>query len=68
MSKIDRLLVLVLVLGIWALVLKPTETNAHHDYSTISCNWAFSSGSGSVGRRGHVEIDDVSGSVNCSLL
>ncbi len=68
MSHIDRLLVLVLALGVWVLVLKPVGTSAHHSGSIVDCSWSFSGGSGTVGRRGTVDIHDVQGSVNCHNL
>ena len=38
MYIIDRLVVVALLIGVWALVLKPSDTNAHHSGSSVSCH------------------------------
>jgi hypothetical protein len=63
MKTLDRLLILTLVVGVWALVLKPSNINAHDDrYLTCSI-----SGSASGYADGdYVEVDDFgSASVDC---
>jgi hypothetical protein len=44
MLKFDRIVIVVLALGVWALVLTPREIVAHHkdDYKSHSCDIAGS--------------------------
>mgnify|MGYP003648805754 FL=1 len=38
MWKIDKILLCALVIGVWALVLKPTATTAHDDGHSHACD------------------------------
>ena len=40
MRNFDRVVLVVLALGIWALVLKPTELTAHGDWHSHAGNYA----------------------------
>ena len=66
MKFFDRLVVVALLIGVWALVLKPGDTNAHHSGSSVSCylvGVAYGSVSGE-----DVEVYEFGGvSVDCSV-
>jgi len=55
MRSIDRVILIVLALGIWALVLKPTALVAHHSNGFHGCT-----GSGEVDS-GYVSVDGDTG-------
>jgi hypothetical protein len=38
MLKFDRIVLVVLALGVWALVLKPQELGAHHEDADHDCS------------------------------
>lgn len=71
MKTLDRVLILALAIGIWALVLTPGQPDAH---SGQDCYFQFSSGYGTVEDldvengelySGDVYIEDISGYVYC---
>ena len=63
MKNLDRILVLVLAVGVWALVLKPTSLTAHYDNSH-SC---FISGSASgYADDGFVTVDNWNTYIDCN--
>ncbi len=54
----DRIVLVVLALGVWALVLAPQEIGAHHKDAGHSCD-VGGSAHGQLESYGNVEIDDV---------
>lgn len=65
MNRFDRALLLVLVLGVWALVLKPRSPTAHDD-NIHSCSFSWSGGYGELEGGGEVYVHSGDGSVDCS--
>ena len=61
MKLIDRLCIIALVLGVWALVLKPESPTAH---SGQICTITSGEGFGEVNGR-EVYVYDITGSVMC---
>ena len=65
MYIIDRLVVVALLIGVWALVLKPRHTNAHQG-SSVSCHLvgvAYGAVSGT-----YVEVFEFGGvNVDCTV-
>ena len=64
MRSIDRVILIVLALGIWALVLKPTVLAAHHGGADHSCD-ASGDGYGEADG-GEVYVHTLNISVECS--
>ncbi len=64
MRSIDRAILIVLALGIWALVLKPTVLVAHHEDADHSCT-ASGDGYGDADG-GDVYVHSLNISVECS--
>ena len=80
MRNFDRIVLVVLALGIWALVLKPTELTAHGDWHTHDGDYAEESHDHSLSCRisgtavgyasgsGSVDVDDWGNvTVSCSV-
>ena len=77
MKYVDRILILFLALGIWALVLKPQEITAHSgQYCEIESGTGYGTGSGNgtgYEEDGYVEVEvevdveiySLSGEVYC---
>ena len=63
MNWIDRGLLLVLALGVWALVLKPSLPNAHED-DRHACDFEWGGGYGQV-TGGGVNLYTASADVEC---
>lgn len=64
MSWLDRGILIALVFGVWALVLKPIPPAAHSD-DLHNCSFAFGSGYGEVDGS-DVYIYSADGSVDCT--
>ena len=65
MNWFDRGILLVLELGVWALVLKPSSLTAHDDNSH-SCSFSWGGGYGELEGGGEVYVYSGDGSVDCS--
>ena len=69
MRMFDRIVLILLALGVWAFVLSPQITDAHHDDASHSCDVSGSAYGEieSLAAGGDVFVYDVSGiSVDCS--
>lgn len=64
MNWFDRGLLFVLVVGVWALVLKPNSLTAHDD-DLHSCSFSWDGGYGDLESGGTVFVHSGDGSVNC---
>ena len=64
MRSIDRVILIILALGIWVLVLKPTALVAHHKDDSHSCT-ARGDGYGELDG-GEVYVHTLRISVDCS--
>ena len=65
MKNSERLLLAVLIIGVWALVLKPSGINAHSG-ADVTCDISGSAWGSASG--GDVEIYDFGGvSVSCTV-
>ncbi len=65
MNWFDRVLLLVLVLGVWALVFNPSSPTAHDD-NDHSCSFSWNGGHGELEGGREVYVYSGSGSVRCS--
>ena len=66
MLKFDRIVIVVLALGVWALVLKPQEIGAHHSSAGHDCNVSGEAWGEVDGVGGDVYVDGRGLSVDCS--
>ncbi len=67
MNWFDRGLLLVLALGVWALVFKPSSPVAHHQSDDgHSCDFSWSGGYGELEGGGEVYVHTGDGSVDCT--
>lgn len=64
MNWFDRGLLIVLILGVWALVFKPSSPTAH-DSDEHSCSFSWSGGYGDLEGGGEVYVHTGDGSVTC---
>ena len=65
MNWFDRGLLLVLVLGVWTLILKPSSPTAHYEHGH-SCSFSWNGGHGELEGGGGVYVYSGDGSVDCS--
>ncbi len=63
MLKFDRIVLVVLALGVWALVLKPQEIGAHHEGADHDCSISGSASGYAEG--GYAEVDSWSVWISC---
>ena len=65
MNWFGRGLLLLLVLGVWALVFKPSSPTAHDD-NFHSCSFSWNGGYGDLDESGEVFVYSGRGNVGCS--